>query len=345
MSRFLKLTKKEKLTLLADIADGFRPLDGHAERLVRNLLDDPDSQVRGEAVACLWSNAHARWIDVLISKARLDPNLDVRTRAISALGRYVFEGSELLYSGEWDDAPGEIEGDATLELYGEDGAGEEEEDLEYAETDMTEADFHRVSDFLFDAAHDDTLSTDERRYAIEALAFLDDPEVDALIDWAYAQNDTRLKVSALFAMGRSGNLHWSDIVLAEMHSANREVQYEAVRAAGELGLHEATEDLIHLARGRGVSKPLRLLAIYSLGEAGDDRAYPVLEELSRARDRDVREAAREAVEEWLMTSAADQFDRDEDETPGGSWHTPPDDSFDPYDKDIWDEALGVFSKN
>src|SRR5258708_4088675 len=155
---------------------------------------------------------------------------------------------------------------------------------------------HRMSkkdklNWLADIAHGlRPLDTRARKLV---LPLLDDPEVDELIEWAYAQNDPRYGASAIFAMGRSGNLRWTDQVMMEMHSANREVQYEAVRAAGELGLQEATEDLIRLVRGRGVEKALRLRAIYPLGAAGDDRPSPVLEEFCHAPDREVREAARQ----------------------------------------------------
>ncbi|HZQ06957.1 MAG TPA: HEAT repeat domain-containing protein [Anaerolineae bacterium] len=314
MNRNHRMSKKDKLNWLADIADGLRPLDARASKLVLRLLDDPDAQVRAEAVSCLWHTADPMWIEELLTKAQRDPDLDVRTRALSTLGHYIV--------------------DAEIEMYN---------DLETDERTLSEGDVQRVVDFLFDTSQDELLSVDERRYAIEALAFLDDPEVDELIDWAYEQSDPRYRASALFAMGRSGNLRWSDEVLAELHSANREVQYEAVRAAGELGLQEATEDLIRLVRGRGVDKALRLRAIYSLGEAGDDRAYAVLEELCHARDREVREAAREAAEEWLMSSMADRFEIDDEED--GLWVDTDNPALSSYARNMWDNVLGTFSLN
>jgi HEAT repeat protein len=314
MNRNHRMSKKDKLNWLADIADGLRPLDARASKLVLRLLDDPDAQVRSEAVSCLWHTADPMWIEELLTKAQRDPDLDVRTRAISTLGHYIV--------------------DAEMELFN---------DLESEERALSDGDVQRVVDFLFDTAQNPQLAVDERRYSIEALAFLDDPEVDELIDWSYSQSDPRYRASAVFAMGRSGNLRWTDEVMMEMHSANREVQYEAVRAAGELGLQEATEDLIRLVRGRGVDKALRLRAIYSLGEAGDDRAYPVLEELCHARDREVREAAREAAEEWLMSSMADRLELDESET--SVWLEADDGALNSYARNMWDNVLGTFSLN
>jgi HEAT repeat protein len=316
MARNPRMTKKEKMNWLIDIAEGFRSLDGRARKFVRALLDDADPQIRAEAVACLWNSSDPEWIDVLIDKAENDPDLDVRTRGISALGHYIYEKDVAEFT---DDADGSVDS-------------------------ISEHDIERIVNFLFATAQDLDASVDERRYAVESLAFLDDPEVDALIEWAFGQEDPRYRVSALFAMGRTGDLRWSDAVLAELHSANREVQYEAVRASGELGLHEATDDLIRLARGRGIEKSLRLVAIYALGVAGDERAYPILEELCHARDRDVRDAAREAAEEWLIASVNDQYEVVDDDNvwPDNAEAVDYDDEF---GKDIWDNVLGTFSLN
>ncbi|MGB8648152.1 MAG: HEAT repeat domain-containing protein [Anaerolineae bacterium] len=315
MTRNSHMTKKEKMNWLIDIAEGFRSLDARASKFVRYLLDDADPQVRAEAVSCLWNSSDPVWIQVLIDKAAQDPNLDVRTRGLSALGHYIYEKEMSDY-----------------------------QDLDEDHEPIGDSDLQRIVSFLFATAQNSDLSVDERRYAVESLAFLDDPAVDALIEWAYEQQEPRYRVSAIFAMGRTGDLRWSEHILSELHSANREVQYEAVRAAGQIGLQEATEDLIRLAHGRGVEKSLRLIAIYALGETGDDRAYPILEKLCHARDRDVRDAAREATEEWLIASMADRYEMNEEDD---VWPDSADamDYDEDFGVDIWDNVLGTFSLN
>ncbi len=317
MARMPRMSKKEKLTLLADIEDGYRPFDKHALNLLRSLLEDSDAEVRAEAIACLWNDPDPKWIDLLMHKANEDVHSEVRAHAISALGRYVFEGEAATYE-DWDGH----------------------------ETAISPEDYVRVSDFLFRIAQDPEEALEARRYAIEALAFRsDDPDVLDLIEWAYEHRDRRLKVSALFAMARNGDPKWTEYILAELHSHDSEIQYEAVRAAGELGLHEATDSLIEIARGKGIRKPLRLLAIYALGETGDERAYPVLDRFTRSRDRDVREVAREAIEEWFAVSAMEQMvDEqvddyyDEDNPLSASIDV---DSL----PDIWADPIGTFSRN
>ncbi len=316
MAALPRMSKKEKLTLLADIEDGYRPFDKHALTLLRSLLDDSDAEVRAEAIACLWNDPDPKWIDVLMTKATDDVHAEVRAHAISALGRYVFEGEAATF-----------------------------EDWDKHEITITPQDYVRVSDFLFRIAQDPEEPLEARRYAIEALAFRgEDPDVPDLIEWAYEHQDRRLKVSAIFAMARNGDPKWTDYILVELQSEDSEIQYEAVRAAGELGLQEATEALIEIAKGKNVRKPLRLLAIYALGETGDDRAYPVLDRFTHSRDRDIREVAREAMDEWFAISAMEDMaeetlDEYDEENPLGD--TVEMDNM----PDIWNDPMETFSKN
>ncbi len=315
MARMPRMSKKEKLTLLADLEDGYRPFDKHALTLLRSLLDDSDAQVRAEAIACLWNDPDPKWIDLLMRKATEDPHAEVRAHAISALGRYVFEGEAASFD-DWDGH----------------------------EITITADEYARVSDFLFSIAQDPEEALEARRYAIEALAFrAEDPDVLDLIEWSYQHRDRRLKISGIFSMARNGDPRWTEYILTELQSKDPEIQYEAVRAAGELGLQEATETLVDIARNRTMRKSLRLLAIYALGETGDERAYAVLDRLTHSRDRDIREVAREALDEWFAVSAMEQM---------------ADDSFDDVDEnplegvietdgmpDIWADPIGTFSRN
>lgn len=309
MATLSRMSKRAKLAYLADLEEGYRPFDRHALKLLHALLQDPDAQVRAEAIACLWHDPDVRWISMLMHLATNDPHLDVRAHATSALGRYVYEGEH-----------------ARLENW-----------ADLWEDEITPEDYQRVIQFLFRLAHDPDEPLTIRRYAIEALAFRSgDPVVEDLIEWAYHHPDRRMKVSALFAMARHGHERWDQYILAELHSPDAQIQYEAVRAAGELGITEATETLIELATRKGVRKPLRLLAIYALGETGDQRAFPVLEKLARARDRDVRDVARDALEEWLMVS---QFEAMLD---AENWQASFATSAFP---NVWDAETGTFSKN
>lgn len=306
-----RMNKREKLTILADIEDGYRPFDKHALQLLRSLLDDSDAQVRSEAIACLWNDPDPRWIDVLMRKATEDPHSEVRTHAISALGRYVFEGDIAVF-----------------------------EEMEGYEPAISTEDFARVSEFLFRIAQDPEESLEARRYAIEALAFrAEDTDVMDLIEWAYNYNDQRMQASSLFSMARNGDGRWTEYILKELTNKDTEIQYEAVHAAGELGLEEAVETLIDLVKSKHSRKPLKLLAIYALGQTGSERAYTLIEKMTHSRDRDMRDVAREALDEWYAIKTADDIIDDE-----------MDDNMLPSDDrelvpNIWDDSMATFSKN
>ncbi len=311
MAQTKRMNKKEKLNFLADIEDGYRPFDKHALALLRTLLEDTDAQVRAEAIASLWNDPDPKWIDVLINKVNEDAHAGVRAHAISALGRYIFEGEAATYEG-WD---------------------------QY-ETKIARGDYDRVVEFLLGIAQDPDEALEARRYAIEALAFrADDPAVMDLIEWAYHHRDRRLKASAIFAMARNADARWTDFILAEMASPDPEIQYEAVHAAGQLALPEATETLVELAQSKDIRKSLRLLAIHALGETGDERAYPLLDRLSHSRDRDVRDVARDALDDWWDIRAM------EEEEDGGFDGDPGEEIPDEFEPDIWDDAMGMFSRN
>lgn len=306
-----RMNKREKLSLLADMEDGYRPFDKHALSLLRSLLDDSDAQVRSEAIACLWNDPDPLWIDVLMHKATEDAHSEVRAHAISALGRYVFEGDIAVF-----------------------------EELEGYEPTITPDDYSRVSDFLFRIAQDPEESLEARRYAIEALAFrAEDPDVLNLIEWAYHYHDRRMKASALFSMARNGDVRWTEFILKELRSRDLEIQYEAVHAAGELGLDQAVETLIEIVRSKQSRKPLRLLSIYALGQTGSELAYTVIERLTHSRDRDVRDVARDAMDEWYAIKTADEIidgELEEDLIMAQESDLVP---------QIWDDTMGTFSKN
>ncbi len=77
-----------------------------------------------------------------------------------------------------------------------------------------------------------------RRRAIESLGYSSNPEIDELIRKAYNESDKKMVASAIFAMGRSANETWKDIVISNLQNNSVDIQVEAVRAAGELELDD-----------------------------------------------------------------------------------------------------------
>ena len=199
----------------------------------------------------------------------------VRGEAVSALGIYMYQGAIAEY-----------------------GIDEEPDTQTTGEEELTEADFARVKRFLLQVHANAAGSADERRFALESLAFLDDPQVIELIEAAYLRPEQEWKSSALCAMGRSGHDRWKDIVARELYSAQRDVQVQAIRAAGEIGLDELGKDLWRLTFAEDLE--VKLEAIEALGYSGWEEAFDRLDELTLDPNPDVAEAAEDALDEWFL---------------------------------------------
>ncbi len=128
------------------------------------------------------------------------------------------------------------------------------------------------------------------------------PEVLDLIEQAYHHPDKRMKISAIFAMGRSGiGDRWEKYILEALDSPDPEIEYEAVRAAGEMHLESANRPLMRLASG-AEEKNLRLEAIWALGQIAHQESFGLLEELQLSPDPEIQRMAEAALSEWLMFS-------------------------------------------
>jgi HEAT repeat protein len=239
------------------------------------FLDDADPEVRATAISGLWHFPSPDLMDRLIEMATHDPSPMVRQRAVSALGIYMYLGEMADY--DYDFGP-------MSDLLRED--------------ELPEQDFIRAKRFLADLYVDDTRPLDERRFAIEALGFLSDPAIVDLVEEAYNRPERKMKVSALFAMGRSGLVRWTEILEQELYSEDEDIQREAIRAVGEIGLDEFGQDLLKLTYLE--NKDLRLEAVIALGQTGWEGAFERLEELSDDADPEVAEVAADALEEWLF---------------------------------------------
>jgi len=104
-------------------------------------------------------------------------------------------------------------------------------------------------------------------------------------------------------MGRSGNVRWTETILKEMYNPDSELQREAIRAAGEVGLTETGKDLWRLTYSE--DREVQLEAIWALGQSGWEGAFERLDELSLlSADLEIQEAAEAALEEWYIYSGA-----------------------------------------
>ncbi len=250
-------------------------------------LDDEAPQVRVTAIWGLWYNPDPELIDPLIEIAETDPSEMVRAQAISALGMYIYEGVMVDYGFDYGPVPEYLK-----------------------EDDLSEADFVRVKELLLGVYADAGRSLHEQRYSIEALSFLG-REVADLIEELFGRPEKEAKISALFAMGRSGLSRWAGILAQEIYSAEPDVQREAVRAVGEIRMDELGEDLWRLTYAD--EKDLMLEAIEALGQTGWEHGFERLDELTLDPDSEVADVAEEALSEWFLMRELEEEVGDLDE--------------------------------
>lgn len=223
--------------------------------LFRLCLEDEDAEARALAIQGLWEDHDWNLASMLIRLLREDPVPEVRAAAAAGLSDFVLQG----------------------ELQ-----------------DRVEARAARVRDALFDALDPLREPLEVRRRALESLAYSSDSRVPVLIEAAYGDDESAMRVSALFAMGRSADPVWAPMVLQELLNSQAEIRYEATRACGELQLGQAVPLLEALTQDQ--DREVMETAIWSLGQIGGPEARRVLEACYERGDEAIREAIEEALD-------------------------------------------------
>ncbi len=134
-----------------------------------------------------------------------------------------------------------------------------------------------------------------KRRALEAISPFNLPRVKELIEQAYNSNDTKLKASAIYAMGRNCDSAWLNTLLAELNNDEAEIRYEAANACGELSSEEAVPHLIKLTEDE--DNQVQEAAIKALGDIGGEQAKQALRKLMKNPQPRIREAAKSALKE------------------------------------------------
>lgn len=224
-------------------------------------LDDEDAKVRALAIANLWEDTSPTLMDKLLRILENDSAEQTRAAAAQSLGRYVLLGELRKYD---EDKVRCVEGRLLLIC------GSAEETLEV------------------------------QRRALEALSYSCRDEIPPLIENAYYHSETKMRVSALFAMGQSADDRWKEYVVASLSDPSAEIRYEATRAAGELEIAEALPQLIELMHDN--DREVIGAAISSVGMVGGESARQALLSLSQhIYDEGLLEIIEDAIGFTMLT--------------------------------------------
>ncbi|MDH4208911.1 MAG: HEAT repeat domain-containing protein [Anaerolineae bacterium] len=235
-------------------------------------LLDQDADVRAQSVDGLWEDRNPGLVDALLDLVVSDPSILVRAAAATGLGRFVL-AAEL-------------------------------EELEEETGD-------KVVQALRQVIEDRKEALEPRRRAVESISYSGAAGVEDLIAQAYHDSVEKMRISAIFSMGRSVDPVWGPAVLGELASANPEMRFEAARACGELELTEAVPNLISMIGDQ--DREVQQAAISALGKIGGQEARRALRLCCESEDEVIAAAGEEALGELELTAGLLISLLDEDE--------------------------------
>ena len=217
-------------------------------------LSDSDARVRADAIRGLWEYDNRDLIEPLIHLLSADGDVDVRAEAALALGRFVLQ---------WEFG-------ALRDRY-----------------------FHRVEGVLRQALTNGEEEVEVRARALEAIGACSLPWVRQAIRDAYGDEDRRLRVSAVHAMGRSCDPNWLPTLYQELTSVDPEMRFEAALACGSVADEAAVPRLVPLLEDPDAE--VQAATIAALGEIGGREAKAALMRYLDHPSRIVRDGVREAL--------------------------------------------------
>lgn len=252
------LPESRKVGILEDLDDLLeKDTLVNFDELVKIVITDTSAKVRVSALNLLWECEEPRIVPLLINLLDNDTDEAVRASSASLLGRFVL-------LGELDAISVKLRDEIVNRLI----------------------DINRINEL-----------PRVKQRALESLGYSSHPDVPELIRNSYNYNDIPWVTSALCAMGRSADEQWASIIQENLNSQDVEVQFEAVRAAGELELSTAREPLLALLDEEIEDTETRLAVIWALSQIGGDEVKEKLDEmLASAIDEDEIDWIEKALE-------------------------------------------------
>lgn len=244
------------------------------EHVNRLALEDPDSQVRELAIANLWECELPALASTLIQILENDSSQQVRARAATALGRYVYLG----------------------------------------EMKRISAGLHKETEDALLRVLQGPEQTPVKQNALESLGHSSREEASGHISQAYDSDDPDRRRSAVVAMGRSYDPRWLGHVETEMVSADPATRAEAARAAGELEASHLTGSLTELLEdGSDQVRRAAIWSLGQIGgEAARDALVSLLDTDLTEQERGLVDDALDHISFLETTPDLSQFEPDDE---------------------------------
>jgi HEAT repeat protein len=276
--------KQEKLQEIESIRGHELDAEQARERLT-SLILDADEDVRAEAAAAVWEHSDEEGLVQHVLRLSIeDASARVRAKALTALGRIIYEGS-ISGADESSYQPDELLGEPSAEL------------------------FKKVLAHLLATVSDEKRTLDERRFALEATGFLGhDPRIQELMRTFWARPEAGARLSAIFAMGRSGDQRWAGPIQEAIASKDEELRLQGIWAAGEAEIKAAGDALVRIVSG-SKDRDERIAAIDAASRLGGESVAKLLLAIAEHdEDPELREAAAAGLEEIALLDSLDSLD-------------------------------------
>jgi hypothetical protein len=158
---------------------------------------------------------------------------------------------------------------------------------------ISERTFRNIQDTLHRVYLDHTNSKEVRRRILEASVRAPQEWHQKAVMAAYSGGDKEWQLTAVFSM------RWvrgfDSQILEALRSAEAEIQYEAINAAGNWELDAAWPRVVVLLNEASTPKPLLLAAIGAASSIRPEEARETLIDLAASDDEEIAEAADEAI--------------------------------------------------
>ncbi len=256
---FCSLPASQRLAIITKMVElAENNVELNFDAIFKYCLKDPDAEVRSQAIGGLWENEEISLIAPLLDLFTRDDSEKVRATAATALGRFIL----LIEQGT-----------------------------------IKSIHLDRITTALMAVVNDPSAGEEVKRRSLEAVASLGVPGVKAAITEFYNSMNPRLKVSSIYAMGRSCDPVWLPILTAELKNADPEIRFEAATALGEQADPSVIPDLANI--GGDPDSEVRHAVIQAMGKIGGNRAKEYLHGIISSRDTTIAELARQAMDELL----------------------------------------------
>lgn len=155
-------------------------------------------------------------------------------------------------------------------------------------------DCQQIRESLLYVIEDESSDIDTKRRALETVAHFGSNGIEDIILEAHKSFDSKLRQSAIYAMGRTSEMQWIAVLIGDLVDSDPAIRYEAASSLGELGDETTVTSLAELLHDDDTQ--VKASAIRSLGKIGGSCVKQQLEQYLDDENHIIRESAMSAIE-------------------------------------------------